>query len=120
METNHPRIRSALRSISRSDFINGKDLPLSTTGHSIPRAEVVGLILSILPDINPTDVVMHVGGGSGYFAAVLSKLTERVLYVEQNTYVAEAAKERFERLGLTNIEVIPQSAESNIELDKPL
>ncbi|KRW58000.1 ATPase, T2SS/T4P/T4SS family [Pseudomonas sp. TTU2014-080ASC] len=117
MENNHPRIRSALRSVSRSDFINGKDLPLSTTGHSIPRAEVVGLILSILPDISPTDVVMHVGGGSGYFAAVLSQLAYKVFYIEQNSYLAEAAKERFMRLGLDNIVVIAQPAESNFELD---
>jgi type IV pilus assembly protein PilB len=62
---------------------------------------------------------MHVGGGSGYFAAVLSKLAHRVIYVEQNSYVADAARERFARLGMDNIVVIAQTAESNIQLVKP-
>lgn len=119
MEKIHPRIRSALRVVSHSDFISGKDLPLSTTGHSIPRQEIVTRILSLLPEINPTDVVMHIGGGSGYLAAVLSQLAQRVIYIEQNPYVAEAARERFSRLSLNNIDVVAQAAEVLIELDKP-
>lgn len=118
MEKASPRVRSALLAVSRSDFVNGKDLPLSITGHSIPREEVVAHILSMIPEVYPSDVVMHVGGGSGYLTAVLSRLALRVIYIEQNPYVAEAAKERFARLELNNIEVLAQPAESMIELDQ--
>src|SRR5690606_35836533 len=91
----------------------------STTGHSIPREEIVAHILSIIPEITSEDVVMHVGGGSGYLAAVLSQLARRVIYIEQNPYVAEAARERFSRLGMNNVDVVAQAAESVFELDAP-
>lgn len=119
MEKASPRVRSALLAVSRSDFVIGRDLPLSTTGHSIPREKIVAHILSIIPAISAEDTVMHVGGGSGYFAAVLSHLAQRVIYIEKNPYVAEAARERFFRLGLNNVDVIAQSVESVFELDQP-
>lgn len=115
----YPRVRSALLAVSRSDFVSGRDLPLSTTGHSIPREEIVTHILSLIPEIMPADVVMHIGGGSGYFAAVLSQLARRVIYIEQNPYVAEAARARFSRLKMNNVDVVAQAAESVIKLNQP-
>ncbi|WP_296933028.1 ATPase, T2SS/T4P/T4SS family [uncultured Marinobacter sp.] len=111
MKRLYPRALEALRSVSRHDFVSGSDLVPSITGHSIPREETVSHILSLLPEIEPDQVVMHVGGGSGYFAAVLSGLAHRVIYVERNVIVAEAARERFFRLGMHNVDVVVANAE---------
>jgi type IV pilus assembly protein PilB len=110
--------RSALLAVSRSDFVTGRDLSPSITGHSIPREEIVAHILSIIPEITSSEVVMHVGGGSGYLTAILSRLARSVIYVEKNPDTADAARERFYRLNLKNIDVLVQSAESGLECDK--
>ena len=117
MKRVYPRALEALRSVSRHDFVSGSDLVPSITGHSIPREETVSHILSLLPEIEPDQVVMHVGGGSGYLAAVLSGLAHRVIYLEKNAVVAEAARERFFRLGMHNVDVLVASAEDAPEPD---
>lgn len=119
MKKVYPRAHEALLAVTRHDFVSGSDLIPSITGHSIPREETVSHILSIMPEITPADDVMHVGGGSGYLAAVLSILAHRVIYIEKNPDVAEAARARFFRLGLHNVDVLAQSAESGFELDQP-
>jgi len=115
----YSRGREALLAVSRTDFVTGSDLIPSITGHSIPRYETVAHILSIMPEVMPADTVMHVGGGSGYLAAVLSRLAHRVIYIEKNPSVAEAARDRFFRLGMNNVDVLAQSAESELDLDQP-
>ncbi|MCK7547104.1 ATPase, T2SS/T4P/T4SS family [Marinobacter koreensis] len=101
-----PRAQAALLAVSRHEFVAGSDLTPSITGHSIPREEIVQHLLSLMPEIEPDQTVMHVGGGSGYLAAVLSELAHRVIYVERNPVVAEAARARFFRLGMHNVDVI--------------
>lgn len=117
MKRVYPRALEALRSVSRHDFVSGSDLLPSITGHSIPREETVSHILSLVPEVEPDQVVMHVGGGSGYLAAVLSGLAHRVIYLEKNAVVAETARERFFRLGLHNVDVMVASAEEAPEPD---
>ncbi|WP_417513866.1 ATPase, T2SS/T4P/T4SS family [Marinobacter sp.] len=119
MKKVYQRAREALLSVSRHDFVTGSDLIPSITGHSIPREETVSHILSIMPEVTPADDVIHVGGGSGYLAAVLSRLAHRVIYIEKNPDVAEAARARFFRLGMHNVDVLAQPAESGFELDQP-
>jgi protein-L-isoaspartate(D-aspartate) O-methyltransferase len=50
--------------------------------------------------------VIEIGAGSGYQAAVLSRLAGHVLTVERFRTLADAARVRLERLGYTNIEVM--------------
>ena len=113
------RARQALNAISRHDFVASADLKDSISGHSIPREETLAHILGLIPEVGPGQLVMHVGGGSGYVAAVLSRLARRVICVERDTVVAEAARERFFRLGLHNIDVIIADARNPFELDEP-
>lgn len=118
MKRVYARALEALRSVSRHDFVSGSDLAPSITGHSIPREDTVRHILSLLPEIEPDQLVMHVGGGSGYLAAVLSGLAHRVIYLEKNPVVAEAARERFFRMGLHHVDVVVASVEEAPELDQ--
>jgi protein-L-isoaspartate(D-aspartate) O-methyltransferase len=50
--------------------------------------------------------VLEIGTGSGYQAAILSRLCKQVLTVERYRTLAESARKRLEKLGYFNIEVL--------------
>ena len=50
--------------------------------------------------------VLEIGTGSGYQAAILSRLCKHVLTIERYRTLADRARERLERLGYHNIEVL--------------
>lgn len=50
--------------------------------------------------------VLEIGTGSGYQAAVLSRLCKQVLTIERYRTLADSARERLEKLGYYNIEVL--------------
>ena len=52
---------------------------------------------------NGADSVLEIGCGSGYQAAVLSKMFRRVFTIERIEQLLNEAKERFKELGITNI-----------------
>jgi protein-L-isoaspartate(D-aspartate) O-methyltransferase len=50
--------------------------------------------------------VLEIGTGSGYQAAILSRLVSQVLTIERFRTLADAARSRFETLGCRNVEVM--------------
>jgi protein-L-isoaspartate(D-aspartate) O-methyltransferase len=50
--------------------------------------------------------VLEIGAGSGYQAAVLSRLCRHVLTIERYRTLADSARTRLEKLGYHNIEVL--------------
>jgi len=56
-------------------------------------------------DVGPGDRVLEVGTGSGYAAAVLSRVAERVFTIERHRSLADEARRRFRELGYDNVEV---------------
>ena len=56
-------------------------------------------------DLSADDVVLHIGCGSGFFAALLGRLCRRVYSVESNPQVAEAARARLQSRA-NNVEVV--------------
>ncbi|GHD44919.1 type IV pilus assembly protein PilB [Marinobacter persicus] len=119
MRAIYPRAEAALLAVARHDFVAGEDIAPSITGHSIPRQETVHHLLGLMPEIAPDQVVMHVGGGSGYLAAVLGQLAHRVIYVDRNPVLVEAARQRFFRSGMHNIDVFEADAGQGVPLDEP-
>jgi protein-L-isoaspartate(D-aspartate) O-methyltransferase len=57
-------------------------------------------------DIRAGDKVLEVGAGSGYAAAVISRIAERVVAIERQHDLVEVARERLRRLGYDNIEIV--------------
>src|SRR5690606_20545591 len=53
----------------------------------------------------PEDRVLEIGAGSGYAAAVMSRIARRVYAVERHVTLGEAARRRFEELGYDNIDL---------------
>jgi protein-L-isoaspartate(D-aspartate) O-methyltransferase len=72
-------------------------------GQTISQPFIVALMTD-LAALEPDDVVLEVGTGSGYQAAVLAGLTGKVHTIEIIPGLAESAAERIDRLGLDNIE----------------
>ncbi len=107
------RVLSAMEVIDRGPFIRGifserayEDMPLPIAcGQTISQPSVVGLMTQAL-QITPRDKVLEVGTGSGYQAAVLSRLARRVYTVDRHSRLVREARDLFEDMGLTNITAI--------------
>jgi protein-L-isoaspartate(D-aspartate) O-methyltransferase len=56
--------------------------------------------------IGPDDKVLEVGAGSGYAAAVISRIAESVVAIERHGELAQIARERMARLGYDNVRII--------------
>ena len=99
-----------MEQIDRGPFIRGifndrayEDMPLPIAcGQTISQPSVVGLMSQAL-QISARDKVLEVGTGSGYQAAILSKLARRVYTVDRHSRLVREAQEIFDTLDLTNI-----------------
>ncbi|MBO6776898.1 MAG: protein-L-isoaspartate(D-aspartate) O-methyltransferase [Marinibacterium sp.] len=104
------RVLTAMEEIDRGLFIRGlfserayEDMPLPIAcGQTISQPSVVGLMTQAL-DPDPRDKVLEIGTGSGYQAAVLSKLVRRVYTVDRHRRLVREARAVFEALDLGNI-----------------
>ena len=56
--------------------------------------------------IEPGDKVLEVGAGSGYAAAVISRIASQVIAIERQHDLVEVARGRLERLGYDNVEIV--------------
>ena len=73
-------------------------------GQTISQPYVVAYMTEQL-GVRSNDRVLEVGTGSGYQAAVLSRLAREVITIERFRTLAEAARARLETLGYRNVEV---------------
>ena len=79
-------------------------LPIAC-GQTISQPYVVAYMTEQL-GVKPHHRVLEVGTGSGYQAAVLSRLAREAVSVERYRTLAEAARERLAALGYNNVEVV--------------
>jgi protein-L-isoaspartate(D-aspartate) O-methyltransferase len=56
--------------------------------------------------VKPGDRVLEIGAGSGYAAAVMSGIADRVIAVERHEELVDAARARLARLGYRNVEIV--------------
>jgi len=104
------RVLSALGAVGRHEFVPRSQwreayanypLPIGH-GQTISQPYIVALMTDLV-DPQPGDVVLEVGTGSGYQAAVLAKLVEQVYSIEIIEPLATQAAGRLERLGYGNV-----------------
>lgn len=74
-------------------------------GQTISQPFVVAYMTEQL-QLRPTDRVLEIGTGSGYQAAILSRLVRRVVTIERFTMLADAAQALLAGLRFDNVEVI--------------
>jgi protein-L-isoaspartate(D-aspartate) O-methyltransferase len=107
------RILDAFLDVPREAFISEEfahlaygDHPLPIeAGQTISQPYIVALMIEAA-DIRAGDKVLEVGAGSGYAAAVISRIAERVVAIERQHDLVEVARERLQRLGYDNIEIV--------------
>ncbi|MEM9638354.1 MAG: protein-L-isoaspartate(D-aspartate) O-methyltransferase [Pseudomonadota bacterium] len=107
------RVLSAMETIDRGPFIRGifsnrayEDMPLPIAcGQTISQPSVVGLMTQAL-HVSPRDKVLEVGTGSGYQAAILSRLARRVYTIDRHSRLVREARDLFDDMNLTNITAI--------------
>jgi protein-L-isoaspartate(D-aspartate) O-methyltransferase len=107
------RVLAAMREVPREEFVSPvyagsayDDGPLPIEcGQTISQPYIVALMAEAL-QLRPQDRVLEVGTGSGYAAAVLSRLTREVYTVERHGKLADSARERLARLGYANVRVL--------------
>ncbi|SHJ03319.1 protein-L-isoaspartate(D-aspartate) O-methyltransferase [Palleronia salina] len=104
------RVLAAMEKIDRGKFVRGifaerayEDMPLPIAcGQTISQPSVVGLMTQAL-EISPRDKVLEIGTGSGYQAAILSRLARRVYTVDRHRRLVAEARAVFEALELANV-----------------
>lgn len=106
------RVLEAMRSIPRHEFVPGKNRYIAYQngpasigcGQTISQPYIVALMTSLL-QLQADDKVLEVGTGSGYQAAVLSKLCREVYSLEIIAELAESSRKRLQELEYNNITV---------------
>jgi protein-L-isoaspartate(D-aspartate) O-methyltransferase len=79
-------------------------LPIAC-GQTISQPYVVAYMTEQL-EVEPQHRVLEIGTGSGYQAAVLSRLARDVVSIERYRTLADTARERLATLGLTNVTIV--------------
>ena len=79
-------------------------LPIAC-GQTISQPYIVAYMTEQL-DVRPHHRVLEIGTGSGYQAAVLSRLAREVVTLERYRTLAETARARIETLGYHNVEIV--------------
>ncbi len=105
-----PAVLSAMRTVPRHEFVPERlvkkayaDRPLPIGhGQTISQPSIVAAMTELLK--LPKDaVVLEIGTGSGYHAAVLGQVAREVYTIEIVEPLAAAAKERLSKLGYANV-----------------
>ena len=107
-----PKVLGRLRTVPRHRFVPTSLAPLAYQDSALPIGHAATIsqpfmvaVMTELARTEPHHVVLEVGSGSGYQAAVLSGLVRRVYTIELVEPLARAAAERLTRMGYANVEV---------------
>ncbi|HZP19163.1 MAG TPA: protein-L-isoaspartate(D-aspartate) O-methyltransferase [Bauldia sp.] len=104
------RVVAAIESVPRDMFVPPESrgqayaeraLPIDC-GQTISAPLIVGMMTAAL-DVGDRDRVLEIGTGTGYQAAVLSRLCRRVYTIERFRTLVQAAESRFRTLRISNI-----------------
>jgi len=103
-------VLAALGEVPRERFVESgfedqayEDAPLPIgEGQTISQPYVVAAMLEAAR-ISPHDRVLEIGAGSGYAAAVASRMAHDVFAIERHASLVRSAQRRFDALGYDNI-----------------
>ena len=121
-----PRVIAAFLEVERHLFVreeeiefayNDYPLPIGS-GQTISQPYIVAYMMEKLK-IEENDIVLEIGTGSGYEAALISKIAKQVITLEVNTDLYLGSKEKLDRLGYKNIEVLNRNGFEGYEEKSP-
>jgi protein-L-isoaspartate(D-aspartate) O-methyltransferase len=107
-----PRIMSVVGAVPRHEFVPVELQPYAYLNRPLPigfektisQPYIVALMTDLL-DLEPSHVVLEIGAGAGYQAAIAARLAKHVYTVEIIDELASGAERRLARLGYANVEV---------------
>ncbi len=112
IQTFKPEVMAAIAKVPREEFVpkslkawayENEPLPIGN-GQTISQPFIVALMTDLLcPD--KSDVILEVGTGSGYQAALLSQLVKKVYSLEIVPSLAVKAAQLLKKLGYENVEI---------------
>jgi protein-L-isoaspartate(D-aspartate) O-methyltransferase len=106
------RVMKVVGTVPRHEFVPVELQPYAYLNRPLPigfdktisQPYIVALMTDLLA-LGPDDIVLEVGSGAGYQAAVAAQLARKVYSVEILEELATGADRRLKRLGYTNVEV---------------
>lgn len=108
----HEGVLRAMTEVPRHEFVpeelrlsayEDRPLPIGLE-QTISQPFIVAMMTELV-DPKPSHVVLEVGTGSGYQAAVIARLVAEVYTIEIIPEHAESARQRLQRMGIGNVEV---------------
>ena len=106
------RVLSAMAKVPRHEFVPVEVQPYAYLNRPLPigfdktiSQPLMVAVMTDLLELEPDDLVLEIGTGRGYQAAVLAELAGRVYSVELIDELAQRAGQLLKRQGYTNIEV---------------
>ncbi|HEX2559045.1 protein-L-isoaspartate(D-aspartate) O-methyltransferase, partial [Phenylobacterium sp.] len=105
-------VLEAMRTVPREAFVTpgleefayeDSALPIEA-GQTISQPYIVALMIEAA-QIRPGDRVLEIGAGSGYAAAVMSRIAGEVYAIERHEPLSALARQRLERLGYGNVQL---------------
>ncbi|HEX8625897.1 MAG TPA: protein-L-isoaspartate(D-aspartate) O-methyltransferase [Allosphingosinicella sp.] len=121
-----PRLLDAFRAVPRELFVpeGARDfayedgpLPIEA-GQTISQPYIVALMIDSA-EVAPGDKVLEIGAGSGYAAAVMSRIAAKVIAVERHSELASLARARMERLGFDNVRIVEGDGTGGLPQEAP-
>jgi protein-L-isoaspartate(D-aspartate) O-methyltransferase len=120
------RLLDAFRAVPREAFVPEgirelayEDGPLPIeSGQTISQPYIVALMVAAA-EIEAGAKVLEIGAGSGYAAAVISRLAREVVAVERHGELARLARARMERLGFGNVRILEGDGTGGLPAEAP-
>jgi len=108
-----PMLLDAFRAVPREEFVGPsytdyayQDSPLPIeAGQTISQPYIVALTIAAA-GISAGDKVLEIGAGSGYAAAVISRIAGKVVAIERQHELVRIAEGRMKRLGYDNVRIV--------------
>jgi protein-L-isoaspartate(D-aspartate) O-methyltransferase len=105
-------VMDAVGRVPRHEFVPVELQPYAYLNRPLPigfektisQPYIVALMTDVL-DLRPGDIVLEIGTGAGYQAAILAELVKRVYTIDIIEQLAVGAERRLKRLGYDKIEV---------------
>lgn len=108
-----PRVLQAMADVPRHRFVPEvlrerayDDAPLPIDQRQTISQPWIVARMSELLELRGDEKVLEIGTGSGYQAAILSRLCKRVVTVERHGPLAAKARKKLEKLGINNVTVL--------------
>jgi protein-L-isoaspartate(D-aspartate) O-methyltransferase len=106
------RVMTAMDKVPRHEFVPVELQPYAYANIPLPigfdktisQPFIVALMTDLL-DLTANDVVLEIGTGLGYQAAILGQLARKVYSIEIIEELASQAKQRLNRHGVSNVEI---------------